>query len=103
MDDYWFNASNLYWISSKNGQKFFLEFLSKIEERVELLRSNINFKFSRVKTKSTIEFEDKSVILTPLELDDLLPIFEMLGYETKHDLPKNLDLPIRVSLSWSKL
>jgi hypothetical protein len=97
---FWFNSAALKWVSSKNGQDFFNQLLAKIDERIDLLRSNILFKIIHQKSNSIFIFEDGDEIVSPILIENLIPIFEVLGYEIKADYPKNSTLPIKIKLSW---
>jgi hypothetical protein len=99
--DFWFNSSTLFWISNENGQDFFKQILSQIDKRIELLKSNINLKYTEQEDKLIIEFEDGNIIFAPLKIDYLIPVFEILGYKLKVDHPKNLKLPVKLRLSWA--
>lgn len=87
INDNWFNANNMNWISSENGKFFFNEFFSLISLKTEALAASLSFDVEEKLQTTFLKFENNVSLKTPISINHLLEIIELLGY--KKTLPKS--------------
>lgn len=86
INDSWFNAKNLKWISGKAGKSFFDELLAQINSKTEALSASLLFDAFEKSENTYLLFEGGEKIKTPIPLLQLLEIFEIFGYKKR--IPK---------------
>lgn len=83
IDDNWFNANNMNWISSENGKFFFNEFFSLINLKIEALSSSLLFDVEEKLKTTFLKFENNVGLQIPISINHLLEIIELLGYKKR--------------------
>ena len=83
INDNWFNAINMNWISSKAGKEFFDEFLMKINKKTEALSDSLLFDSFERSANTYLILENGAKLKTPIPLLQLLEIFEIFGYKKR--------------------
>lgn len=101
INDNWFTATNLNWISSKPGQIFFDAFLKLINLKIEALSDSLSFDAFEKNGQAILVFEDNSKLKAGISLPHLLELFDVFGYKKKILKTDASEKLKNITISWS--
>lgn len=100
INDNWFSATNLNWISSKSGKTFFEALLNSINLKIEALSDRLSFDAFEKNGQTILTLDDGIKLKANISLPHLLEIFDLFGYKKKVPKPDAAGYIKNLQISW---